>query len=101
MSVRLVTNDHAGNGLVSPPDAVQLRTGSATMEDDRSVPLPRYLLVGLHALAADIALVREGHLTDARLCASLDRTLSRLDGLVDSIYEQAATSAPAAKPGTS
>jgi hypothetical protein len=90
-----------GNGLVSAPTAVRIRTGSATMEDDRSVPLPRYLLVGLHALAADIALVREGHLTDARLCASLDRTLSRLDGLVDSIYEQAATSAPAAKPGTS
>lgn len=101
MSVRLVTHDHAGNGLVSAPTDVRIGTGSATLVDDRSVPLPRYLLVGMHALAADLALVREGHLADARLCASLDRALSRLDGLVDSIYDEAAASGPAAMSGSS
>lgn len=103
MSVRLVATDRAIDraGAEPAPTAARIRNRSASMEDDRSVPLPRNLLVGLHAVAADIALVREGHQTDPPLCTTLDQVLSRLDGLVDGIYDMAATSAAPAAHETS
>jgi hypothetical protein len=49
--------------------------------------LPRDLVVNLHAVAAEIAELRE---VEAQLDAPLDSILARLDGLVASSYRHAA-----------
>jgi hypothetical protein len=56
-------------------------------ENTSQAPLPRDLVVGLRAVAEEIIDLREA---DTRLDAPLASILSRLDGLVASVYRHAA-----------
>ena len=61
--------------------------------------LPRHLLVSLAGITADVTTLQHARTEDPQLHAALGTILSRLDGLVDSVYTGAVVRRTPGAPG--